>query len=79
MTKRTLKHTLIRSWIDRNGKGALAKLSLESGCSPSMIQKMVTGKYVSTPSIDKMDGLCRVTGHAIDELFPVCETEKESA
>jgi transcriptional regulator with XRE-family HTH domain len=78
--KRIVNKKLIREWIRINGKGALERLALDSGCSASLVQKLCSESYEGIPSIAKIDGICRVTGHDLDTLFPlVCEARKESA
>jgi transcriptional regulator with XRE-family HTH domain len=79
MTKRTVNTPLLRKWVQNNGDRALERLALDSGCSASLVQKLCSGNYESSLSIKKIDGLCRVTGYKIDELFPVLENKKESA
>lgn len=80
MTKRIVNRKMIREWIKINGKGSLERLALESGCSASMVQKLCSESYdYGVPSIGKIDGICKVTGYSIDELFPVFDEKKESA
>lgn len=79
MNKRIVNKRLIREWIKINGKGALERLALESGCSASLIQKLCSERYETTPSICKIDGICKVTGYAMDELFPIFDEKKKSA
>jgi transcriptional regulator with XRE-family HTH domain len=77
MTKRTVNKILIREWIKVNGRGALERLALDSGCSASLIQKLASDSYTGVPSIDRIDGICRVTGYDISELFPCTDQDKE--
>jgi transcriptional regulator with XRE-family HTH domain len=79
MTKRIVNKKLIREWIKVNGKGALERLALESGCSASLVQKLCSESYVSTPSIDRIEGICKVTEYSLDQLFPIFDEKKESA
>jgi transcriptional regulator with XRE-family HTH domain len=75
--KRLINKKLIREWIKINGKGSLEKLALESGCSASLVQKLCSESYESTPSISTIDGICAVTGYALDELFPIDRQEEK--
>jgi transcriptional regulator with XRE-family HTH domain len=77
MSKRVVNKKLIRDWIKQNGKGALERLALESGCSASLIQKLCSEAYDSIPSISTIDGICHVTGYGISELFPFDRQEEE--
>jgi hypothetical protein len=77
MTKRIVNKRLIREWIKINGKGALERLALGSGCSASLIQKLCSECYdYGVPSIDRIDGICKVTGYEICELFPFADQVK---
>jgi DNA-binding Xre family transcriptional regulator len=75
MTTRTINKKLIREWIKINGKGALEKLAHESGCSFSLVNKLIAEKYSGLPKIDHIDSLCRVMECDINELFPFKESE----
>lgn len=77
--KRIVNKKLLREWIAMNGKGALERLALESGCSASYLQKLCSESYGAVPSIGKIDGLCRVTGYRMDDLFPFFEDKREIA
>lgn len=79
MTKRIVNKMLIREWIKVNGKGALERLALGSGSSASFIQKLCSNGYDGVPSIDRIDGISKVTGYEIDDLFPFFEDKKEIA
>lgn len=81
MTKRIVNKKLIREWIKINGKGALERLALESGCSASLVQKLCSESYEGVPSIDRIDGICKVTGYGISDLFPFANQDevKETA
>lgn len=74
--KRTVNKKLIREWIKINGKGSLEKLAFESGCSASLIQKLCAESYSRVPSISTIDGISKVTGYDIDELFPLDRQEE---
>lgn len=75
--KRKINNKLIREWIKINGKGSLERLAFESGCSASMVQKLSLDTYKCLPKIDKIEGLCRVTGYEINELFPLVEDREK--
>jgi transcriptional regulator with XRE-family HTH domain len=77
MTKRIVNKKLIREWIKVNGKGALERLALESGCSASFVQKLCSEGYEGVPSIDRIDGICRVTEYSLSELFPIDRQEEK--
>lgn len=77
MTKRIVNKQLIREWIRINGKGSLERLAFESGCSASFVQKLCSESYEGVPSINRIDGFCKVTGYAISELFPIDQQEEE--
>lgn len=79
MTTRIINKKLIREWIKINGKGSLERLAFQSGCSASLIQKLCSESYDLIPSISKIDGICKVTGYEINDLFPVFEAKKEIA
>ena len=77
MTKRIINKKLIKEWIAVNGKGALEKLAHESGCSFSLVSKLPNENYSKIPTINHIDGLCKVLGTDINTLFPF--EDKESA
>jgi transcriptional regulator with XRE-family HTH domain len=79
MTKRIVNKKLIREWIKINGKGALERLALESGCSASFLQKLCSESYDGIPSISIIDGISKVTGYPMSELFPIFDEKKKSA
>jgi hypothetical protein len=74
--KRKTNKLLLRECVKIRG---LARIALEADCSPSLIQKLCSDSYIKVPGIDIIDGLCKATGHSLDELFPVFEAKKESA
>jgi hypothetical protein len=76
MTKRIVNKKLIREWIRVNGKGSLERLALESGCSASLIQKLCSEGYESIPTIDRIDGICKVTGYKMDDAFPFADQDE---
>lgn len=77
MRKRIANKKLLRASVKEVG---IAKVAVAADCSPSFLQKFLSDSYSSLPSIGIMDGICEVTNHSLDELFPfVCDTEKESA
>lgn len=71
MTKRVFNKKLIREWIKANGKGSLERLAVGSNCSASFIQKLCCESYEGVPSIDRIDGICRVTNLTMNELVPL--------
>jgi hypothetical protein len=71
MTTRTINKKLIKEWIKVQGKGALVKLAYESGCSFSLVNKLINESYSTVPGINHIDGLCRTIGADLDTLFPI--------
>lgn len=78
MTKRHVNKQLIREWIHINGKGSLERLAYKSGCSASLVQKLISDSYDGIPKIDVIDGICLETGYEMDELFPITKQEKSA-
>jgi DNA-binding Xre family transcriptional regulator len=75
MTTRTINKKLIKEWIKVQGKGALVKLAYESGCSFSLVNKLIAENYSTIPSIAHLDGLCRALDCDLDTLLPFEESE----
>ena len=73
--KRTTNKKILREWLRVNGKGSLERLAYESGCSASLIQKITSETYSKVPMLSHIDGICRVTGFNMNELFPLEEPE----
>ena len=76
MTNRYTNKALLRELVKEIG---LEQIAVRAECSASLLQKLVSDRYETLPSIRKIDGLCFATGKNIEELFPVFEDEKESA
>lgn len=76
MTKRTVNKKLIREWIKVNGKCSLERMAFESGCSASLIQKLCSESYDGIPTIDRIDGICKVTGYELSDLFPFADQDE---
>ena len=79
--KRVINKKLLKEWIRSNGRGSLELLAYKSGCSASLIQKLCCDSYDGMPSIEKIDGICSVTGYQMCDLFPLVDQneEKETA
>lgn len=75
MTKRIVNKKLLREWLKVNGKGSLERLAYESGCSASLVQKMISENYTKVPMLNHIDGICKVTSFDMNELFPFEESE----
>jgi len=64
-----------RQWVMDNSPGGVAKLSLASGQSVSMIMKIINNSYYHQPKQWVMQNLALAMKLTVDELFPEVKDE----